>query len=235
MAICDLGFVHLCINYSDVPWNWELWKYKIHRVARLINAEYHNNFSYIDIFIRLLSLRRAAVDPTVPHGQSIVMNSHWHITWNHTFCIATQPSLYVPVWWCQYIFCCIICAVFQRVECLLTHSLPLQRDNKENATTRAMKKHNSDDLQHLKTGRTKLTASRKVLHTQNWLNWIICVLQHIPSFSCYIICLQNFCVWCVCVVLGLVDASISVSCFNPLAPTMFYTYHNMTVKIDGSI
>jgi len=177
------------------------------------------------------------------------MNSHWHITWNHTFCISTQPSLYVPVWWCQFIFCCIICAVFQRVECLLTHSLPLQRDNKENATTHAMKKHNSDDLQHLKTGRPKLTASRKVLHTQNWLNWIIrvlqhipsfscytiCVLQHIPLFSCYTICLQNFCVWYVCVVWGLVDASISVSCFNPLAPNMFYTCHNVTIKIDDSI
>lgn len=58
-------------------------------------------------------------------------------------------------------FAVIMCAVFQRVECPLTHSLPLQRDNKENAKTRAMKKHNSDDLQHLKTGRPKSTSSRK--------------------------------------------------------------------------
>jgi kinesin family protein 11 len=42
-----------------------------------------------------------------------------------------------------------------------------QRDNKENATTRAMKKHNSDVLQPLKTGRPKITSSRKVLQTQN--------------------------------------------------------------------
>jgi len=45
-------------------------------VARLINAEYHNIFSYIDIFVRLLALRRAAVDSTVPHRQWIVINSH---------------------------------------------------------------------------------------------------------------------------------------------------------------
>jgi hypothetical protein len=138
-------------------------------------------------------LRRAAVDSTVPHRQWIVINSHWHITWNHTFCISAQTSLYVPVWWCQVIFCCVICGVFQRVKCLLTHSLPLQRENKENATNRAMKKHNSDDLQHLKTGRPKITSSRKVLHTQNWLNRIICVLQHILSFWFYKICLKNFC------------------------------------------
>ena len=175
--------MYLCINYSLIyneTQNYENTIYTV--VASLINAEYHNNISSLDIFLRLLALQRAAVDSTVPHRQWIVINSHWHISWNYTFCISTQPSLYVPVWWCQCIFCCIVCAEFQRVECLLTHSLPLQRENKENATTHAMKKHNSDDLQHLKTGRPKITSSRKVLQTQNWLNSIICVLQHIPSF-----------------------------------------------------
>jgi hypothetical protein len=138
--------------------------------------------SPIYIFSYLLALWRAAVDSTVPHRQGIIINSHWHITQNHKFCNSTQPSLYVPAWWCQCVFFCIICAVFQRVECPLTPSLQLQRDNKENSTTGAMKKHHSDDLRQLKTGQTKSTSSRKALQTHNWLNWIICVLQHIPPF-----------------------------------------------------
>lgn len=196
MEICHPGFVYLSINYSLMYHETQNYEYTIYTVvARLINAKYHS-FSHVDVFVWLLALRRAAVDPTVPHRQWIVINSHWHITWSHKFCIPTQPSLYVPVWWCQCIFCCIICAVLHRVKCLLTHSLPLQKDNKENTTTGAMKKHKSDNLQNLKTGRPKVTSSRKVLQTQNWLNRIICVLQHIPSFWFYKMYLKNFCVVC---------------------------------------
>jgi hypothetical protein len=131
------------------------------------------------------------------------------------FCMVVPVSL-------LYHMCCVL---ESRIS--MNSFLPLQRDNKENSTTGAMKKHHSDDLQHLKRGRPKVTSSRKVLQPQNWLNWILHVLQHVPSFWCYKICFQNF---CLCVVLGLVDASIIESCFNPLAPNMWYTCHSVVLK-----
>jgi hypothetical protein len=77
MAICHPGFVYLCINYSLMYHENQNYENMICTVvARLIIGEYHTNFSHIDIFIRLLALRRAAVDSTVPHRQWIVINCH---------------------------------------------------------------------------------------------------------------------------------------------------------------
>jgi hypothetical protein len=56
-----------------------------------------------------------------------------------------------------------ICAVFLKVNCQLTYSLPLQSGNKENSKAVSLKKHYSDDLQYL----DKKVSNRGVLKSQN--------------------------------------------------------------------
>lgn len=142
----------------------------------------------------------------------------------HIFFYFYTTKVICSVRWCYCIFGCIMGAAFWRTEYPLTYSLSLQGDNKENSTIGAMKKHNSDDLKYLRTGQPKITSSRKVLHPQNWWNWIICFLQHTPSLWCFKMCFQNF---CVCVILGLADPNVSECYFNALIPNIWYTYHTV--------
>ena len=50
---------------------------------------------------------------------------------------------------------------------------------------------------------------------------------------------SNLCVFCVCVVSGLIDNSVTVSCFNPLMPNVLYLSQcdaqNELSGIDDSI
>jgi hypothetical protein len=54
-----------------------------------------------------------------------------------------------------------------KVNCPLTHSLPLQSDNKENSKVISLKKHYSDDLQFMKERQPEDISVRRVLKSQN--------------------------------------------------------------------
>jgi hypothetical protein len=58
-------------------------------------------------------------------------------------------------------------AVFLKVNCPLTHSLPLQSSDKENTKAAGLKKHYSDDMQLMKKRQPKDISVRRILKSQN--------------------------------------------------------------------